>query len=174
MMNKKTILLFLGTVALGCTASTSAQMPECPPPHDLKLTVDEYYLNLNDKRPICVTVPGTFKIAIKQPGNSTVPIEKGDATVRQKEGSNLTIEGDNSDSADKIAITVSGDPDGQEVFEFWIKIKKVGQLDPKVRVIPSSQLLILKSEAFYDTLDTLDLTLEEANKLVPPRPATSE
>ena len=174
MMNKKTMLLFLGTMTLGCAASTNAQAPLCPPLNNLKLTVDEYHLSLNDKRPICVTTPGTFTITIHQPGNSTVTIAPGDATVEQKEGSSLTIVGNNEASAGKIKINVSGNPGGDDIFEFWIKVRNVGALDPKVRVIPSSVLTILKSEAFYDTLDILDLTLEDANKLKPPQPSTSE
>jgi len=167
-MNKKTILLFLGTATLACAVSTSAQTPDCPPLNNLKLTVDEYHLSLNDKRPICVTLPGTFKITIHQPGNATVAIGAGDVTVRAKESTGLTIDGSNDAPINKVTVNVDGDADADDIFAFWIEVEGVGTLDPRVRVIPSSQLLSLKSEAFYDTLDTLDLTLEDANKLIPP------
>lgn len=168
-MNRVTILLFWGAVTFGCAASTSAQMPVCPPLNNLKLTIDEYHLSLNDKRPICVTLPGTFKITIHQPGNSTVTVGAGDVTVKAKESTGPTIDGNNNAPINKLTVNVGGEADPDDVFAFWIEVKGVGTLDPKVRVIPSSQMLNLKSEAFYDTLDTLDLTLEDANKLIPPR-----
>ena len=169
MMNMKMILLLLGIVTLGCAASTSAQAPLCPPLNNLKLNVDEYHLSLNDKRPICITSPGTFKITIQQPGNSTVAIGPGDVTVMAKEGSGLTIEGNNNAPVNKVTVNVSGNSNPGDIFAFWIHVDGVGTLDPKVRVIPSNQMLSLKSEAFYNALDTLDLTLEDANKLVPPQ-----
>jgi len=168
-MNKKAMLMFFGTLTLGCAASTSAQAPLCPAPNNLKLTVDQYELKLSDKVPICVTSPGTFKIAIHQPGNATVTIGAGDVTVKAKEETGLKIEGNNNAPINKITVTVEGDAEPGDIFEFWIEVKNVGILDPKVRVIPSMEMLSLKSTAFYDVLDTLDLTLEEANKLVPPR-----
>lgn len=109
----------------------------CPNLLSLKLTVDQYHLDLNDKKPICVTSPGTFKIVIHQPGNSTVTVGAG------------------------------GQSDDE--FAFLIDVKGVGVLDPKVRVIPSTQLMKLRSDTFYDVLDTLGLTLEDINKLAPPQ-----
>jgi len=173
-MNKKMILLFLGTVTLGCVASTNAQTEPCAGLNSLKLTVDEYHLSLNDKRPICITLPGTFKIVIHQPGNSSVTVGAGDATVSAKESTGLTIEGNNNAPVNKITVMVSGQADPGDEFAFWIDVKGVGKLDPKVRVVGSPEMLRLKSEAFYDALDTLDLTLEDANKLKPPKPEGAE
>lgn len=169
MMNKKAILLFLGTVTLGCAASTSAQTLRCPPLTNLVLSVGEYHLSLNDKRPICVTSPGTFQIMINEIGNPEEPITMGAATVEAKASNGVTIKGNNGAAVGKITVDVGpgGEPD--QIISFWIKVDKVGILDPKVRVIPSFEFLSLQSEVFYDTLDTLGLTLEEARKLVPPR-----
>jgi hypothetical protein len=173
-MNKKVILLFLATATLGCAASTNAQTSECAKQTDLKLTVDENQLSLNDKKPICITVPGTFKIVIHQPGNATVTIGAGDVTVSAKASTGLTISGNNNAPVNKITVTVDGEADIDDEFGFWINVDGVGKLDPKVRVVGSSTMLNLQAQDFYDTLDTLGLTLEDANELKPPQPATSE
>lgn len=174
MINKKMMMLFLGSATLGCVASTNAQPNDCAQLTNLKLTVDEYQLSLNDKKPICVTTPGTFKIVIHQPGNSTVTIGAGDVTVSAKANTGLTINGSNDAPVNKITVTVDGDADINDEFGFWINVDGVGNLDPKVRVVGSSTMLNLKSQELYDTLDTLSLTLDEANKLRPPQPAASE
>jgi hypothetical protein len=175
MMNKKMMLLFLGSATLGCAASTNASPNDCAKMTTLRLTVDEYRLSLNNKKPICVAVPGTFKIVIRQPANSTVTIGAGDVTVTAKASTGLTINGSNTAPVNKVTVTVDGDADIDDEFGFWINVNGVGKLDPKVRVVGSSTMLNLKSQEFYDTLDTLNLTLEDANKLKPPpQPAASE
>ncbi|NQV86904.1 MAG: hypothetical protein HQ492_07500 [Woeseiaceae bacterium] len=168
-MKKNIILVVFLTATLGCVAATGAQADGCPNLASLKLTVDQYHLDLNDKRPICVTSPGTFKIVIHQPGNSTVTVGAGDVTVSAKETTGVTIDGNNNAPLNKITVNVGAGGLPDDEFAFLIDVKGVGVLDPKVRVIPSSQLMKLRSDTFYDVLDTLGLTLEDTNKLAPPQ-----
>ena len=167
MTNNLTPTIF-AAVAIIAMQSACAQPPDCPPAGDLKLTVGQYQLNLNEKKPICVTVPGTFKIIIHNPPSSGVTVGAGDATVKAKSSSGLTIEGDNAAPVNKITVEVDGSADPGDVFEFLIKVEGIGVLDPKVRVVDNNMMMSLQSAAFYDALDTLGLTLEDANKLRPP------
>ena len=140
------------------------------PPAELKLTVGDYHLDLNEKKPIPVTLPGTFKIKILTLGNSGVTINSGGVTVEAKSSGGLTIEGDNSADVHKIAVTVNGvpDPEGDGIYDFWIHVEGVGTLDPKVRVVGDETMSSLQADAVYDLLDTLNISLEDANKLRPP------
>jgi hypothetical protein len=163
------IALFL--FALFGSTIAHAQAPDCPPLAGLKLTVGEYHISLNDNRPICVELPGSFTIKIVSPPGLGFPISSGDVTVEGKGGGDVTIDGDNEEAPiNKLKVVVDGTADEDDIFEFWIRVAGVGELDPKVRVVDSTVIEMLKSEDLYDTLDTLDLTLEEANKLKPPRP----
>ena len=148
---------------------TEKPAPTCPPLNGLKLIVGKYQLNFPEKRPICVTLPGAFKIGIIIVPGSEITLQPGDATVKQKDSCNLTICGDNSEDVHKIAVTVSGvpDPEGDGTCDFWIDVKDVGRLDPKVRVIGDQMMSNLHADAVYDLLDTLDISLEDVNKLRP-------
>ncbi|NNF49608.1 MAG: hypothetical protein HKN65_07110, partial [Woeseiaceae bacterium] len=48
---------------------------------------------------------------------------------------------------------------------FWIDVKGVGKLDPRIRVVPSNQLMELRDAAIADTLDSFGLTVDEYEKL---------
>jgi len=149
---------------------TERPAPKCPPLNGLKLIVRKYELNFTEKRPICVTSPGAFKIGIVIPPGSGITLQPGDASVKQKDSCNLTICGDNSEDVHKIAVTVSGvpDPEGDGLCDFLINVKGVGELDPKVRVVGDEIMSRLWADAVYDLLDTLDISLEDVNKLRPP------
>jgi hypothetical protein len=165
----KNVALFTVAIVTACAcASSNAQAPECPKAGGLKLTVGNYHLDLNEHKPICVTAPGIFKIKIKTQANSDIVVEKGDATVEQKACSGISISGNNADAADKITVVINGNAEENYECEFLIDIKNLGTLDPKVRVIGDQMMFSLQADAVYDLLDTLDISLEEANKLRPP------
>lgn len=170
MTKNLTVAIFLA-LALIASQSACAQAPECPPPNELQLTVGQYQLNLNEKKPICVTVPGTFKIKIINPPNSDVNIGVGEVTVEAKSSAGLSIEGSNDAPVNKVTVEVEGTAEKGDEFSFLIRVEGVGVLDPKVRVVDNDTMMLLTSEAFYDALDTLGLSLEEANKLIPPERA---
>ena len=137
----------------------------------LKLTVKEYHLDLNDNRPICVTVPGEFKITIHNPPGSGVSVGSGEASVGQKDDSDepdVVIFGDNTSPTNKISVYLQGDAKVDDEFEFWINVEGVGMLDPKVRVIDSDALMIQQYHAVDDAMDAFGLQFEDVNKLQPP------
>ncbi len=144
---------------LGCMSTASAQ--DCADVAALRLIVDKYHLRLNDKRPICITVPGKFKIKIKQPAGASVTVNAGDVTVTEKTGSALDIEGDNAAVANKVRVEVDGPALVEEEFDFWIKVEGVGELDPRVRVIDNDSLNQVKKKLIDDLFDTLVTTPEE-------------
>lgn len=170
-MIKNLTAAIIPALALIALQSACAQPPECPPPNELRLIVGQYQLNLNEKKPICVTVPGTFKIRIINPPNSDVNIGVGEVTVEAKSGAGLSITGSNAAAVKKVTVVVAGSAEKGDEFSFLIRVAGVGVLDPKVRVVDNDTMFLLKSEAFYDALNTLDLSLEEANKLIPPQRA---
>jgi hypothetical protein len=167
MIKNITLVTIAIITSCACTIS-NAQVMECPPLGDLKLTVGKYHLSLNEKRPVCVTAPGIFKIRIKTVPNSGVVVQKGDATVEQKDCGDVTIAGNNAEQANKITVVVNGSALENYECEFLINVKNVGTLDPRVRVVDNDLLFSLQGDALYDLLDTLEISLEDANKLIPP------
>jgi hypothetical protein len=169
-MNKITNSHAIGTLlalAIAGFGSANAQ-GACAMMADIKLTVQKYHLDLNDRQPICVTVPGEFTIKIHNPLGSGVTVGSGDVVAEAKPGTSITIDGDNASPINKLKIQVDGTADPDDEFEFWIRVEGVGELDPTVRVVDNQFFNALKSEALYDLLDTLNLTLEQAQELRPP------
>ena len=170
-MQSNNLSAILAAILICTTGTACAQAPACPPAADLKLTVGKYYLNLNDKRPICVTVPGNFKITIKIQQNSGIVINAGDVTAKGKPKdddttqNDVTIKGDNALDKEKLAIDVGGSAQIDEKFEFWIKVKGVGKLDPIVRVVDNNMMMSLKFAEAAHALDTLGLKLPEGAEL---------
>jgi len=136
----------------------------------LMLTVKEYHLDLNDNRPICVTVPGEFKIIIHSPPGSGVSVGSGEVSVGQKDDSDepdVVIFGDNTSPTNKISVYLEGDAEVGDEFEFWINVEGVGMLDPRVRVIDNDALMRQQYDAVDDTMDAFGLTFEDTKKLRP-------
>jgi len=158
-------------IVLGWSSITQAQI--CKGAGVLKLKVDKYHLVLVEKKPICITVPGQFKIKIKPLSGSTVDILVGEATVEEKSASSpVTIRGTNDPAANKIIVKVelkSGkyvDPDDE--FDFWIKVDGIGLLDPRVRVVSRAELLQFQYDAINEVLvEEFDMTLEDVQKIRP-------
>ena len=53
-------------------------------------------------------------------------------------------------------------------FDFWIDVKNVGLLDPRIRVVPSIELSNLQWRAVQEALDTWNLTFDDVPDLMPP------
>ena len=164
-MNTVSRLVAASAVTLLYTASAYANH-HCANLPGLMLTVKQYHLDLNDNRPICVTVPGEFKITIHNPPGSGVSVGSGDASVGQKDDSDepdVEIFGDNTSPSNKISVYLEGDAEVGDEFEFWIVVKGVGSLDPKVKVIDSDALMRQQYHAVDDALDAFGLGFEDVN-----------
>ena len=151
-MIKITALVTVAIITVCACASSNAQPAECPMVGQSKLFVGQYHLVFNEKRPICVTAPGVFKIEIKSVMNPKVPVPKGAATVKGKNCEGLTINGDNTLDPDIIEVVVSGIALEKYECEFLIKVAGLGELDPKVRVVGGTAMQNLMSEAFFWSL----------------------
>jgi hypothetical protein len=168
MTRKLSATSFAAVTLVALQSACAAPPPDCPNGGELKLTVGLYELSLNEKKPICVTVPGEFKIKIHNPQSSGVSVGAGDATVGGKSTGGITINGSNDAPVNKITVVLNGTADLGDEFEFWINVEGVGKLDPKVKVVDNDLMMALKSEWYYGALNTLGLSIEEANELRPP------
>ena len=164
----KNIQLITVAIITACAcASSNAEAPVCPPKGMSMLTLSDYHLVFNEKKPICVTVPGSFLIKIHNPPNSDFSVGKGDVTIEAKSSDGLTIIGTNDDEVDKITVTVDGNLEmGKEVYDFLIRVDGLGILDPKVRVVDNDTMMSLKFEGFSESLDALDISPELAAEFI--------
>ena len=168
-------------VTAACVTQTALAAPDCPKLsgwNSVRLTVAQYQLGLNKIKPICVDLDKSYNIRIVVPGSSDHKVDAGDVTVEQKSGSPFIISGDNSDDAKYLKITVKnydadagdevdcGDGSDDVCAGFWIKVKGVGELDPRVRVVNSKVAMVNLQDTLAEVLDDLGLTAEEATKLL--------
>lgn len=161
-----TAIFALMTVVTACSVHpTNARAEACPPPNALILRVGKYEMDLQDKRPICVTVPGTFAIKIVNPAGSGISIDPGDVTVKEKQGINVTIEGSNSGTTNKLDVVISGTADIDDEFDFLIAVEGVGILDPKVRVVDGNILRQFQHAEIDALIDDLGIDWETAVEL---------
>ena len=147
-------------MAFAIAATPTYADEECADKLVLRLVVDKYMLRLNDKKPICVTAPGKFRIKIKQPADASVNVPAGTARVHEKEGSGLQIRGDNSDVANKIKVTVTGTAETADEFDFLIEVDNVGILDPRIKIIDPDTNLLHNNLALDEAFNDLDADLE--------------
>lgn len=148
-----TLCIALLTLAFSCQDAMASH--DCANLTTLRLTATENHISLNDNMPVCVSVPGSFRIKIKD------TVHAGDATVEQKATSTITIEGDNSADAEYIDVTTSGTAmEGQE-FKFWIKVKDVGMLDPRIKVKDNDVMLMIRYHQLEEAVELIGLTWEE-------------
>ena len=185
-MLTKRIFQSLSTILIVCFASACAAPVALA---DLKcadragnkraqLTIAEYQLGLDTKKTFCVEIGKTYNIPIKIPGYSKYKVEAGDVTVEQKPGSPLIITGNNLDNPKYLKIMARyfdkdagddkdcGDESDDECAKFWIKVRGVGELDPRVRVVDSNFAINNLQNALAITLDDLGLTADEATMLL--------
>jgi hypothetical protein len=139
----------------------------------MRLNVDKYRLVLNDKRPICVTVPGEFRIRIHTPPGSDVTVGKGDVTARGKhDGDEIppsaTMKGDNSVNSKFLVVQVNGMAEIDQEFDLWIHVAGVGTLDPTVRVIGNQQRAAMVYSNAQEALDLLGVEPELITKMLRP------
>ena len=142
-MRMKIFLALAATALIAYSGNASADCASLP---GFKLTIKQYHIDLNDRRPVCVEVPGAFVIQIVNPMDGGHTVQDNDVTVQQKvdpDEARVTIAGNSVLVNNKLmlVVTVEEGPQGPppaegEEFEFWIKIKGVGMLDPRIRVIP--------------------------------------
>ena len=175
------------TILLMFAATAANAVPDCPPTageNAMKLRIDEYHLELDNKKPICILVDssgtGTISIKIHNPPSASHNVEAGDVTVEQKADSPYMIEGDNSDDPDLLELTLSefgsgagsdtecGDSSTDICAKFWINVEGVGKLDPRARVIDIDTRIRYIEDIFQGALDDyeLDLTLGEAFRIL--------
>jgi len=140
---------------------------------DLKLTVKKNHLDLNDNRPICTTVPGTFKVKINNPPGSGVEVGAGDVTARGKIDDwspppSATMEGDNSADKEYLVVEVKGSAAVGDEFGYWIEVEGVGTLDPTVRAIDTEERGDLTYRWAVESLDLLGVDPELAEEILRP------
>jgi hypothetical protein len=170
-MNIKVPLVIVATSLLACSATVTAD-PSCANLPGLKLTVKKYSIDLNDNRPVCITVPGEFKITINNPPGGDHTVNGGDVTVRQKveaEDATVLINGANESPVNKLTVEVKlvegKSFDEYDEFEFWIDVEGVGILDPRIKVVPGDELLMQQINAVEATLDSWGETYEDFEKI---------
>ena len=161
---------FAGSIALACPA---AALADCPNVLNMRLSVDKYRLVLNDKRPICVTVPGEFRIRIHTPPGSDVIVGKGDVTARGKHDEeqippSATMKGDNNVNSKFLVVKVNGMAEIDQEFDLWIHVAGVGTLDPTVRVIGNQQRAVLTYEFAQEALGQLGVAPELITEMLRP------
>jgi hypothetical protein len=154
----KTTTSFISRAALAClavfAAATSAQAQDCPGMPKLK--IDTHTLDFSENKPVCVRANGIFKIRLK--AQNDYQLDYDDVTVREKAGSTDIRKVDvNSQGVMQVQVgnfTVGTEP------EYKIVVTGVGQLDPRVRIIPSYQALSSNFEAIENhLLDQYQLSL---------------
>ena len=163
----RTFFSALFTIAILLTTATAcAQAPVCPPPDKLNLKVGQYSLDLQDKRPICVVLGGSFTLNIKTTSGVSVGLD--DVKVKQKEGASVKISGRNNVDKKYVVVKVEkvGDEPVDPLDDFWIEVNGVGTLDPIVRVVDSDIMKMLNYEALAEVLKTLGLTWDDATTLL--------
>jgi hypothetical protein len=142
---KKNIYLALFPLAMAMLALASCtQNPSVSPCIDapLNLTIQQYHIVLNEKRPVCVRLPlpATFTIRINDPRNIVDP---GDVSIKEKpDVKEVTIRDTNISAEEVLTVEVKEvkgyNAKAETEYEYLIEVKGVGLLDPKVRIIPGS------------------------------------
>lgn len=161
-----TVALFV----LFASNNVYAQAPGCAD-SSLRLKVDLYELSLNDKKPICVTVDVPFMIIIQNPPGADWDVEAGDVTLMDKrengKANQYEISGNNSANKNYVLGILTGAVTPGADYEFWINVKNVGTLDPRVRVVDSDTIRRMRYEAALELLiNELRMTAEELSGLL--------
>lgn len=169
MMNKTLATTLAVILASSLLLATDAQAQQCPNVASMRLTAAENHLDLNDNMPVCVQVGEsgeidfTFSIKIANP----IVVGQGDVTVVKKEDqTDVVISGNNEEFVDKLRITVTGNPGDETEFQYFIKVKDIGELDPTVRVIDNDAFLSAQTQALEDFLEANGIAPNEAQTLL--------
>jgi len=171
-MNNKSNLftITLTLCALLASSETIAQSPGCAN-SSLRLKIDLYELWLNDKKPICIAVDTPFSIVVQNPPGADWDVKAGDVTIEDKRDDGkpnaYEISGNNSANEKFVLGIVTGTVIAGEEYAFWIHVKGVGTLDPRVRVVDSDTFRRSRFEAAIALLNSeLNMVLEELSFLV--------
>jgi hypothetical protein len=169
------ILTLLAMIFTSACALANPSPPEtdCPKPSVLLLLVHDQFLWLTERRPICVTAPGAFKIRIINLSGADVTIGRGDVTARGKDDDkspkpSLTMSGDNSAKKNILDVKVDGTANLGSEFGVWINVAGVGTLDPTVRVIGKGALQSLKYDTAQEDLQLLGFEPELIDQMLRP------
>lgn len=170
------ILTLLAVTFLSACAVASPSNPvlPCPNPITVQLIVHKDELTLSNNSPLCVVVPGEFKIKIHNPPGSGVTIGPGDVTAGGKLDNNnppppATMAGDNSADVDVLAVKISGTANIGDEFDYWVKVVGVEKpLDPTVRVIGNEQRTNLTYSFAAEALDLLGVDPALAKEMLRP------
>lgn len=149
-----------GSLTLACSSMVSANNHTCADIPGMKLKIDEYHLELDDKDIICVPVPSDFSIRVKGKGGYNV--SAGQVSVAKKAnsgGPNVTITGDNSVDKNYLVVKVRGAASVGTPVSFLIDVDNVGVLDPKIRIIDNSIYLQYQEDALYALAEALGATI---------------
>ena len=171
----KILTLLAVTFTSACAVASPAEpVLPCPNPVTVQLIVHREDLTLSNNSPICVVVPGEFKIKIHNPPGSGVTVGPGDATAGGKLDNNnppptATMAGDNSVDADVLVIKISGTANIGDEFDYWVKVAGVeNPLDPTVRVIGNPQRTSLTYGFAAEALDLLGLEPDLIQEILRP------
>ena len=173
-----TLLAMIFTSACALADPSPENLPDCAKVPAMKLTVQMYHLDLNDRREICVISPGLFKITIHNPQGSNVAVNPGDVYVLDKKSdlpggyqcgaappTTATVYGDNCDNKNLLAVYIKSNA-ALGLIPFWIHVKDVGTLDPTVRVIGKGAFLTLTSLGFQEEFNLLGLQPADINEVL--------
>ena len=142
-MKLRRILIRAFVILASLHAATAAHAQMCPAAP--KLTIGIHALDFQANKPLCSTSPGVFAIQLKAKEGYELDYEK--ISVKEKEGEikirKLTIEDD------LLIVKVDagfppGDGTGDDAPKYMIRVEGVGELDPRVRIIPSFTVNINK------------------------------
>lgn len=139
----------------------------------LHLNLAKFSIEWKEKKPVCIHLSAkntvrTFEVRILGPyKEENAPIE-----IHEKVSGpdKPTIRG--SSSADSrtftVTVTEASEPsDNSEDHEFWVKVPKVGKLDPMVRIIrQGGTTRQLQYNDLLEALDELDIDPEAVPELL--------
>jgi hypothetical protein len=152
-MKKNVVVILTGALILTAASTVSANdhcVAAVPLP---QLWVDTGRLEFKDfnntHKPICVHAGGTFQIWVRQPGNPDHEVEIDDIEVTPKDSDGPDISGSNDEAWNIVTVTVESTAVLGETYGYFIKVKGVGILDPRVQIIETDSI---EREA-WDELD---------------------
>lgn len=156
-----------GSLSLACSSTVVANnLDDCADVPKMKLTLGEYHIDLNDKKAVCVPVNTTFTIQVKKQGQYV--IQKGWVTVEKKKdskGPSATVTGNNSADASELKVTIGGTVSEGTTVSFLIKIKDLGELDPKIKIIDNATFLELQARGVRRVMEAYGKTGSDVRKL---------
>lgn len=163
------ILTLLAVIFLGaCAAEQPATMKaDCVNPVAVQLVVHKKKLTMSNNAPICVVVPGNFKVKINNTPGSNISVGPGDATAGGKAAS-PKMEGSNTVDEETLFVEITGSANIGDELHYWVHVNGLPQLDPTVRVIGNQQRTNLTYSFAVEALDLLGVDPRLAEEMLQP------